>query len=108
MAYSSFLLPHSIIEKAHCSGQSVAPPWPMRAVAARVELPMKLVGHGIVAVASPWMAPQDAAYAKIQALQCSMFLHGLNHILRACGGIPAGRRQQRRYGTLIEAYGQDD
>ena len=69
---------------------------------------MKFIRHGVVAMPAPRVAAQDAAYAEVEPLQCSMFRHCFHHILRASGGVAAGGRQEWGDGALIEAHGEDD
>ena len=69
-------------------------------------LEMELVGYGIIAVASPRVAAQDAAYGEVQALERSVFLDGLHGVLRTSGGVATRGRRQRADATLIETDGE--
>ena len=69
-------------------------------------LEMEFVGYGVVAIASPGMAAQDATHGKVEALECSMFLKGFNGVLRAGGREAARGRCQRADDTLIETDGE--
>lgn len=70
-------------------------------------LPVELVGHGVVAVASPGVAAQYAAQSEVGALHDSVALDGFERILAACWGEAACGRGEWRDAPLIEAYGGD-
>ena len=63
---------------------------------------------GVEAVSSPGMATKNPAYCQIESLDDSVFLNGLNGILRAGGGETAGGRCQRGDESLVEADGKDE
>lgn len=53
-----------------------------------------MVRNGVVATATPWIAPQDAPDGKCKSLDRSVFAKRMERIGRACGGESTGRREQ--------------
>lgn len=69
---------------------------------------MKLIGHGIVAMASPGGAAQDAFRAEVKPLERAMLLNGLDHVLATRRGVAAGGRGKGGDAALIEAYRRNE
>lgn len=44
------------------------------------QVPVKFIGNGVVAIASPRIATQDSPTGQIEALQRTMLLDGLNGV----------------------------
>lgn len=65
-----------------------------------------MVRNGVVATATPWIAPKDAPDGKCKSLDRSVFAKRMERIGRACWCESTGRREQGRDTLLVETNGQ--
>ena len=58
----------------------------------------------VVAFSAPGITADDALHSEPSAIEQSVFLQCLYHVMGAGGRISADRRQNRGYGNLIEPH----